>query len=65
MGKLLPYCLLTCLGAGQLAAQNVAIINARVVVGNGAVIQSGVVVVRAGKIASVSAYYPVGLGASQ
>ncbi len=55
MRKLLPYCLLACLVAGHVAAQNVAIINARVVVGNGAVIQSGAVVVRAGKIASVSA----------
>jgi imidazolonepropionase-like amidohydrolase len=54
MRKLLPYCL-ACLVAGHVAAQNVAIINARVVVGNGAVIQSGAVVVRAGKIASVSA----------
>jgi imidazolonepropionase-like amidohydrolase len=55
MRTLRLYCLLTCLVAGHLAAQNVAIVNARVVVGNGAVIQSGAVIVRAGKIVSVSA----------
>lgn len=54
MRKLLPYCFLACLVAGHVAAQNVAIINARVVVANGSVIQSGSVVVRAGRIASVS-----------
>lgn len=55
MRKLLPYCVLACLNGGPLTAQNVLITNARVVVGNGSVIQSGAVVVRAGKIASVSA----------
>lgn len=55
MRTLLPYCLWACLGAGQVAAQNVAIVNGRVVVGNGAVIQSGAVIIRAGKIVSVSA----------
>ena len=55
MRKLLPYCLLVWLGAGHVTAQELAIVNARVVVGNGSVIQSGAVVVRAGKIASVSA----------
>lgn len=55
MRKLLPYCVLVCLNGGPLTAQNVLITNARVVVGNGSVIQSGAVVVRAGKIASVSA----------
>src|SRR6516164_3452575 len=53
--KLLPYCVLACLNGGPLAAQNVVITNARVVVGNGSVIQSGALIVRAGKIASVSA----------
>jgi imidazolonepropionase-like amidohydrolase len=43
------------LSAARLAAQNVAITNARVIVGNGAVIDSGTVIVRAGKIVSVSA----------
>jgi imidazolonepropionase-like amidohydrolase len=41
--------------APQLAAQDVAITNARIVVGNGTVINSGTIVVRAGKITSVSA----------
>jgi imidazolonepropionase-like amidohydrolase len=39
----------------RLSAQDVAITNARVVVGNGAVIDSGTVIVRAGKIVSVAA----------
>jgi len=55
MRSLLLYCLLACLGAGRLAAQNVAIVNARVIAGNGSVIQSGAVIVRAGKIVSVLA----------
>jgi imidazolonepropionase-like amidohydrolase len=38
-----------------LSAQNLAITNARVIVGNGTVISSGTVIVRAGKIASVAA----------
>jgi imidazolonepropionase-like amidohydrolase len=46
-------CLLN-LGAAFLTAQNLAITNARVIVGNGAVINTGTVIVRAGKIASVS-----------
>src|SRR5579871_1337869 len=43
------------LTAAHLAAQNVAITNARVIVGNGTVINSGTLIVRAGKIVSVSA----------
>ena len=39
----------------RLSAQDVAITNARVVVGNGTVINSGTVIVRAGKIVSVAA----------
>ena len=35
-------------------AQDVAITNARIIVGNGQVIESGTIVVRGGKIASVS-----------
>jgi imidazolonepropionase-like amidohydrolase len=40
--------------AANVSAQDVAIINARVVVGNGTVIASGTVIVRGGKIVSVS-----------
>ncbi|HEV3333326.1 MAG TPA: amidohydrolase family protein [Bryobacteraceae bacterium] len=43
------------LGAAHLSAQDLAITNARAIVGNGTVIQSGTVVVRAGKIVSVAA----------
>ena len=55
-----PVCLTiaTCLFslcAGHLAAQNVAITNARIIVGNGTVIPSGTVIVRAGKIVSAAA----------
>ena len=46
-------CLLS-MGAAHLAAQNLAIVNARVIVGNGTVMNSGTVIVRAGKIVSVS-----------
>ena len=42
------------LGAAPLAAQNLAITNARIIAGNGTVIPSGSVVVRAGKIVSVA-----------
>jgi len=43
------------LGAAPLAAQNLTITNARIIVGNGTVINSGMVVVRAGRIVSASA----------
>jgi imidazolonepropionase-like amidohydrolase len=43
------------LGSSHLVAQDVAITNARVIVGNGSVINSGTLIVRGGKIASVSA----------
>lgn len=43
------------LGSSFAAAQNVAITNARIVVGNGNVIDSGTIVVRDGTIAQVSA----------
>jgi imidazolonepropionase-like amidohydrolase len=39
----------------NLAAQDVAITNARIIVGNGPVIESGTIIVRGGKIASVTA----------
>ena len=51
---------LTCLGAigsiapGLAVAQDVAITNARVIVGTGQVIDSGTIIVRGGKIASVT-----------
>ena len=55
--KLLAFTLLAyfwCLGtATVLAAQDLAITNARVITGNGTVINSGSVVVRGGKIVSV------------
>jgi imidazolonepropionase-like amidohydrolase len=41
--------------AGPVAAQDLAITNARIVVGNGQVITSGTIVVRGGKIVSASA----------
>ena len=56
--RLLPGLLslgLAGLFAQNVSAQDVAITNARVIVGNGTVIGSGTVIVRAGKIASVSA----------
>ena len=49
------FCLLLGLGASLAAAQNLAITNARIIAGNGTVINSGTVVVRAGKIVSASA----------
>jgi imidazolonepropionase-like amidohydrolase len=64
MRRLLAFSLLACvvcLGAvglsarNQAAAQDVAITNARIVVGNGQVIESGTIVVRGGKIATVQA----------
>ena len=42
------------LSVGPLAAQDLAITNARVIVGNGTVIDSGTIIVRGGKIASVA-----------
>jgi imidazolonepropionase-like amidohydrolase len=42
-------------GAAHLAAQDLAITNAHIIVGNGNVIQSGTIIVRGGKIASVAA----------
>ncbi|HET8696829.1 MAG TPA: amidohydrolase family protein [Gammaproteobacteria bacterium] len=45
-------------GVGPLAAQDLTITNARIVVGNGSVIERGSIVVRGGKIASVGAGAP-------
>jgi imidazolonepropionase-like amidohydrolase len=50
-------CLLS-LGAIHLVAQDLAITNARVIVGNGTVIASGTLIVRGGKIVSASAGAP-------
>ena len=63
MYRLNAYCVLTCavclgvvgLTTRDLSAQDVAITNARVIVGNGTVIDSGTMIVRGGKIVSVSA----------
>src|SRR5579859_4494461 len=46
---------LSVLGAGALVAQDLAITNARVIAGNGTVIDPATLIVRAGKVASVSA----------
>ncbi len=43
----------------RVLAQDVAITNARIIVGSGTVIENGSIVVRGGKIASVSAGKPV------
>ena len=43
------------LASTPAAAQDVAITNARVIVGNGQVIESGTIIVRGGRIASVTA----------
>lgn len=44
-----------CLAAGPAAAQDIAITNARIIVGNGTVIDSGTILVRDGRIAEVAA----------
>ena len=41
-------------GATHLAAQNLAITNVRIIVGNGDVIENGSIVARGGKLVSVS-----------
>jgi imidazolonepropionase-like amidohydrolase len=60
---------LTCLGSvanpGNLAAQDLVIANARILVGNGSVIESGTVVVRSGRIASIGAATAGAAGARQ
>ncbi len=49
------FAALALFGATHLMAQDLAITNAHIVVGNGNVIQSGTIIVRGGKIASVNA----------
>jgi len=64
-------CVLACLACAGLgipagaAAQNLVISNARIIVGNGTVIESGMVVVRNGRIASVGAATAAPAGARQ
>ena len=59
MKERLIFTFLTCVtalsGAQPLAAQDLVISNARIIVGTGQVIQQGTIVVRGGKIASVAA----------
>src|ERR1700681_2938916 len=58
MKTLLDHRYLACLlslGAAPLVAQDLAITNARIIVGNGTVLNSGTVIVRGGKIVSASA----------
>ena len=52
--KIAPIVFLLTLSTTLLPAQNIAITNARVIVGNGSVIDSATLVVRAGKIVSIS-----------
>jgi len=52
--------LVTGLAAGTASAQNLVISNARIIVGDGQVIEKGSVVVKDGKIASVTAGAPSG-----
>jgi imidazolonepropionase-like amidohydrolase len=62
--RFLPWLLTLGVAAGvapNLAAQNVAITNARIIVANGTVIPNGTIIVRDGKIASVG----VGAGNTQ
>src|SRR6266853_2505670 len=42
-------------GVSNLAAQDLVIANARIIVGNGSVINQGSIVIRGGKLATVSA----------
>ncbi|NOT27615.1 MAG: amidohydrolase family protein [Acidobacteria bacterium] len=51
--------------AAPAAAQDLVISNARIIVGNGTVIESGALVVRGGRIASVGAGAPAPAGARQ
>jgi imidazolonepropionase-like amidohydrolase len=52
---LIAAAILTAATPGRALAQDVAITNARIIVGTGQVIESGTIVVRGGRIASVSA----------
>jgi len=66
--KQLVLACLACAGLGipaGAAAQNLVVANARIIVGNGTVIESGTVVVRNGRIASVGAATAAPAGARQ
>jgi len=69
MKTLLAFACLTLLwtlgSPRNLAAQDLVIANARIIVGNGTVIESGTLVVRAGRIASVGAGTAAAPGARQ
>jgi len=56
---------LACVVPLSAAAQNLVISNARIIVGNGSVIESGAVVVRDGRIVSVGTPTPAPAGARQ
>jgi imidazolonepropionase-like amidohydrolase len=61
MKRLFAFALLALLlmgTAGNLAAQDLVITNARIIVGNGTVIPQGSIVIRGGKLASVAAGAP-------
>src|SRR5688572_5654844 len=66
MKRLLILACVALLGvfASAAAAQDVAITNARIIVGSGQVIPSGTIIVRGGKIVSVTAGPSTSLGAS-
>jgi len=49
-----PLVIAALLAPGVATAQDIAITNARIIVGSGQVIDSGTIVVRGGKIVSVS-----------
>ena len=55
--RLVPACLIVIglIAPGAAGAQDVAITNARVIVGSGQVIESGTIIVRGGRIVSVTA----------
>ncbi|MBN1238737.1 MAG: amidohydrolase family protein [Gammaproteobacteria bacterium] len=55
--------LLACLACAQAAAQDLVITNARIIDGNGGVIDNGTVMIADGRIASVSESAPAGGGA--
>lgn len=62
-GPLLLCVALCLIGARSAAAQNLVIRHARIIVGNGTVIDNGSIVIRDGRIASVSAGEPSARGA--
>src|SRR3954465_13227821 len=57
MKRLIAFAFVVCWGFGtrNLAAQDLAITNVRIIVGNGTVIDRGSIVIRSGRVASISA----------